>query len=1357
MSLPGFMWHSQPRMHDPRLSRLEAWDPARPLVVHDNLSVSSPTLRNYNGIGGDPTEMHQNLHACLRVGRMDRAAAILHRLTDMYDPSADEVLDAHNVYLETMLEHALQDPSRKAMVVIEDWVAQELMHKGVEPNGRTLVVLLRAAMNFLEGLDKTDTIRKYLTQAHEAGPAVLKHVNESSEFTDEEWETLIRFQPETYQEPPAVEEVQGMQISTPAGQALAMQHGLIPDPSLTVKPVAQKGMGLTTLKMALGMFEPGEAPVYPTEHAGTQEEKDKTYAFMRQLRLEEDSTKAAVDRWRAEDSKLQDLGIHGVLQTKPVQALMWHWYSALLPRLQDELEAVKRALSAPVPKSVRASSSNNDERLTYGPYLEQCSAQQLAALTVSRIISAAARNQRDDFSTLKLAVLSLDLGKDIENEVNHTAKLRHEAFLRKTRGRTRQGLLAKLSKDKRPAQSVDQPADPGAAAALDVFRRTEFPLHIKARIGALCLENLVQSGMITVVRVDPKTGKQLTSTQPAFQHKVVMNHGKRVGCLLPHDEVMTKLRTEALHSISVVRLPMVVEPKPWVSYEQGGYYTVRQQAIRIKTGDFTQRAYAVSAIENQDMSKVLSGLDVLGKVPWNINQDVFRVMVEAWNKGLPIGGLVTEEVDVERPVEPPSDASFSERFAWGKRMKEYSDYKGGLHSQRCFQNFQLEIARAFMKETIYYPHSVDFRGRAYPIPPVLNHIGADVSRGLLTFANGKELGAVGLQWLKVHMANLYGYDKASLRDREQFASDHLDDIRDSVANPLGGKMWWTKAEDPWQCLACCFELKAAHDMSDPTRYVSKLPVHQDGTCNGLQHYAALGGDRAGATQVNLEPSDRPQDIYTGVAELVNEMVVEDVKKNNAYAKFMDGKVTRKVVKRTVMTNVYGVTFIGAKRQVHDELKAIFPNFQVQDGIPSLSMVANYIAHKIFAALGKIFNGAQEIQYWLGECGDRITTSMSPSQIAKLMDRAEGRDPGYDAKYKAPLKMTPAVKKKLEKDIESFKTSIIWTTPLKMPVVQPYRKESLHIVKTTIQNITLSKQSAKDEIDRRKQLQAFPPNFIHSLDASHMLLSALKCSELGIDFAAVHDSFWTHAADIPNLNVVLRDSFVRMHSEDIMGRLAAEFTARYKGHMYCARINASSAAAAEITVWRRERSKKPKAARFGDASFEELALEAKRQELLKCEDAEARAEGEAMVTPTTIWLKYSDPLSLASQRMTLLGETKHTGGGVAAEIKEKVLGAEAEVMQSAEHAVDEYDAAAEYNLDVEVDADVDAEADAEADTSVGTEAVPAKKKLGRPTKAAADRKGAGSVVKVWLPLTFPPVPKKGDWDVTRLRDSKYFFS
>lgn len=95
------------------------------------------------------------------------------------------------------------------------------------------------------------------------------------------------------------------------------------------------------------------------------------------------------------------------------------------------------------------------------------------------------------------------------------------------------------------------------------------------------------------------------------------------------------------------------------------------------------------------------------------------------------------------------------------------------------------------------------------------------------------------------------------------------------------------------------ELKAALESPNPYEYECALPVHQDGTCNGLQHYAALGGDAKGAKQVNLDITDRPSDVYTYVADMVEKTLLEDIEKDHKFAKLLSGKVSRKVVKQTV--------------------------------------------------------------------------------------------------------------------------------------------------------------------------------------------------------------------------------------------------------------------------------------------------------------------------------------------------------------------------------------------------------------------------------------------------------------------------
>ena len=82
--------------------------------------------------------------------------------------------------------------------------------------------------------------------------------------------------------------------------------------------------------------------------------------------------------------------------------------------------------------------------------------------------------------------------------------------------------------------------------------------------------------------------------------------------------------------------------------------------------------------------------------------------------------------------------------------------------------------------------------------------------------------------------------------------------RSASESTLARRRWWQSADAPWQCLAACMEVRDALASGDPAAFRSRLPVQMDGSCNGLQHYAALSRDAPGAHAVNLLPVDRPQ-------------------------------------------------------------------------------------------------------------------------------------------------------------------------------------------------------------------------------------------------------------------------------------------------------------------------------------------------------------------------------------------------------------------------------------------------------------------------------------------------------------------
>lgn len=81
-------------------------------------------------------------------------------------------------------------------------------------------------------------------------------------------------------------------------------------------------------------------------------------------------------------------------------------------------------------------------------------------------------------------------------------------------------------------------------------------------------------------------------------------------------------------------------------------------------------------------------------------------------------------------------------------------------SHKLNQSIRLHLQKfQFRDEIFWLPHNMDFRGRVYPVPPHLNHLGSDLARSMLVFAEARPLGDKGLDWLKLHLVNLTGLMK----------------------------------------------------------------------------------------------------------------------------------------------------------------------------------------------------------------------------------------------------------------------------------------------------------------------------------------------------------------------------------------------------------------------------------------------------------------------------------------------------------------------------------------------------------------------------------------------------------------------
>ncbi|XP_033926596.1 DNA-directed RNA polymerase, mitochondrial isoform X1 [Melopsittacus undulatus] len=695
-----------------------------------------------------------------------------------------------------------------------------------------------------------------------------------------------------------------------------------------------------------------------------------------------------------------------------------------------------------------------------------------------------------------LSVLAKELGTKVYNRYITRRKLCSGQLekLRVVYG----GYIQLLAKDGQPAKYLPREyweklvAEAGFGPSLDL-KNCSWSYMLLMRLGMHMLELLVQAVKMPRNILSPRLEPRLI---PALYHIYSFRSSSQIGLIKPHP-IFCQIMSDAAETTLTFNssaIPMLCPPVPWTSPHFGAFFLNDTNLMRFVDGAI-QHQLLLEQCPLVNLHPVLDALNQLGNCAWKINQPVLDIIISIFNdKG-------NEKLDIPPPMseapKPPAlpgnlsaldKAQRHELLLCKKKAAE-------MHSLRVDALYKLSIANYVRDRVFWFPHNMDFRGRTYPCPPYFNHLGNDVIRAILLFAEGRPLGPKGLDWLKIHLINLTGLKKKNpLQERLEYANEIMEEILDSADHPLTGRKWWMNTDEPWQALACCMEITKASRSPDPAAYISHFPIHQDGSCNGLQHYAALGRDLIGAISVNLMPCDVPQDVYSAVAQQVEEFRRKDAEHGVKIAQVLQGFISRKVVKQTVMTVVYGVTRYGGRLQMEKRLKEI-------DDFPEeyLWEASHYLVKQVFNSIKEMFSATRDIQNWLTESAKLIAQSGQ---------------------------------------------TVEWVTPLGLPIVQPYYRSRPTVLNCSMQNLSVKSTHSNQKPDTVKQKNAFPPNFIHSLDSTHMMLTALHCLRQGLTFVSVHDCYWTHAVTVDVMNQVCRQQFVALHSEKILQDLSKFMLEKY---------------------------------------------------------------------------------------------------------------------------------------------------------------------------------------------------------------------
>lgn len=594
------------------------------------------------------------------------------------------------------------------------------------------------------------------------------------------------------------------------------------------------------------------------------------------------------------------------------------------------------------------------------------------------------------------------------------------------------------------------------------------------------------------------------------------------------------VRAFSLAGMSPVQQPCVVPPKPWTGIKAGGYWADGKRPTHLV------RAGSKAALMRYNdvcMPLVYSAVNRIQNTAWAINKKVLDVVTICQDMAAPLVESFPRYQKDELPVKP-EDIETNEHAlkTWKKSAAAIYRREKARVSRRMSCELTIKQAHKFAQhEAIYFPYNLDWRGRVYAIPQ-FNPQGDDMTKGLLTLAHGKPVGAEGIYWLMVHTANCAGVDKVDFAERIQWVNDNKANIMASAEAPLDFT-WWSEQDSPWCFLAACFEMAGV--WSEGESYVSSLPIAFDGSCSGIQHFSAMLRDEIGGAAVNLTNAadGSVSDIYRIVADkVVAQMEIDlvegtentlEAKTNKdtgeitevlmlgskaAAAQWFEYHVTRKVTKRSVMTLAYGSREFGFKDQLLEDI--IRPALDAGKTMFTDPMgAASYMAKLIWEAVTVTVVKAVEAMNWL-------------KAASKLM--------------------AAEVKDKKTKEIVKHRMATTWTTTDGFPVWQEYRKPDQKRLKLLFLgqfHIQPTINVGVKEIDQHKQESGIAPNFVHSQDGAHLRATINHCADkYGIEsFAVIHDSFGTIPADAGKLFKGVREAMFNTYE----GRnLFAEFQAQF---------------------------------------------------------------------------------------------------------------------------------------------------------------------------------------------------------------------
>jgi DNA-directed RNA polymerase len=296
----------------------------------------------------------------------------------------------------------------------------------------------------------------------------------------------------------------------------------------------------------------------------------------RQKLVEDSVYDVAVQRMRRQAELFKELGLgDSVLKKQDLQLWMWQWHQLLQARLKEDIALlIKKETTGQsthlqpryLAQRLSTGCKPGKKRRQLGPFLSLVKPEKLSLIAILEIMRLQGSGGVADGMKITRGLISV--GKAVELEYKAQMCKKNNISIPSAPRAGDPVFFSRYSYRELHARRVAARKYTEDAAEWT----SDWTQALRVNVGSFLVDRLIEVAKVIRTGTNKRTGELVEEEQPAFTHSYEYLRGYKLGIIRLNPVVAERMAKDSIRETMHPRhLPMLVKPKPWLDYNEGGY------------------------------------------------------------------------------------------------------------------------------------------------------------------------------------------------------------------------------------------------------------------------------------------------------------------------------------------------------------------------------------------------------------------------------------------------------------------------------------------------------------------------------------------------------------------------------------------------------------------------------------------------------------------------------------------------------------------------------------------------------------------------------------------------------------------